>query len=391
MPKHLKIPILISVLSLIAVNFLLAQEKKQKNWTLDGYVSNMQSSIFTDIEEDWISNNLIHNRLNFNYYLSNTITINIEGRNRFMYGELIKNNPEYASFYENDPGFIDLTTNILEETSFILNSTIDRAKVDITINKLNIIVGRQRINWAHTFVWNPNDIFNSYSFFDFDYVEKSGSDALRLQYYTNLSSSAELSAKIDKDNRKTIAGLFRFNKWKYDIQILGGLLNDEDYVIGAGWSGNIVDAGFSGEFSYFSAKDKNSDPKNIFLSSISINYIFKNSLFLQFEVLYIDMQQKVNITSFTELFNSELTVKNLSFTKLSLFGQVSFPITPILNSTFSAMYYPEIDGYFIGPSLSYSFNDNTDFSIFFQSFSGELTTGTKEKFNMGFLRLKYCF
>ena len=34
--------------------------------------------------------------------------------------------------------------------------------------------GRQRINWGQTFVWNVNDVFNAYSYFDFDYKERPG-------------------------------------------------------------------------------------------------------------------------------------------------------------------------------------------------------------------------
>ena len=33
-------------------------------------------------------------------------------------------------------------------------------------------------------VWNPNDLFNAFSFVDFDYEERPGSDALRIQKYT---------------------------------------------------------------------------------------------------------------------------------------------------------------------------------------------------------------
>ena len=91
-----------------------------------------------------------------------------------------------------DQGFVDLSWNILNEQSFFLNTTIDRLWVDLNYGKFQARIGRQRINWGQTLVWNPNDIFNAYSFFDFDYIERPGSDAVRLQYYPGSSSALKL-------------------------------------------------------------------------------------------------------------------------------------------------------------------------------------------------------
>ncbi len=96
-------------------------------------------------------------------------------------------------------GWIDMSWNIVDENSFFLNTTIDRLWLDLNFNKFQARIGRQRINWGQTFVWNPNDIFNAYSFFDFDYTERPGSDAIRLQYYPSFSSAIELAAKIDSE------------------------------------------------------------------------------------------------------------------------------------------------------------------------------------------------
>jgi hypothetical protein len=109
-----------------------------------------------------------------------------------------------------------------------------------TNEKLQVTAGRQRINWGQTFVWNPNDIFNTYSYFDFDYEEKPGSDAVRVQYFLNPTSAFELAAKLDRQNKATIAGLYRFNKLNYDIQFLSGITDEQDFVAGAGWSGQIL-------------------------------------------------------------------------------------------------------------------------------------------------------
>ncbi|MCK7542259.1 MAG: hypothetical protein MZV63_70990 [Marinilabiliales bacterium] len=71
-----------------------------------------------------------------------------------------------------------------ETVSHVLNTFIDRASVDFTAGTLQVSAGRQRINWSQALVWNPNDIFNTYSSFDFDYMERPGSDAVRVDLLT---------------------------------------------------------------------------------------------------------------------------------------------------------------------------------------------------------------
>ncbi len=158
-----------------------------------------------------------------------------------------------------DPGFVDMSWNLMNENSFFLNTTVDRLWLDFNFEKFQARIGRQRINWGQTFVWNPNDIFNAYSFFDVDYIERPGSDAIRLQYYPSSSSAIELAAKMDSDNDVTVAGLGRFNKWGYDIQLLAGYSNSSDIVAGAGWSGSIGSLSFRGEGSWFHPLESFSD------------------------------------------------------------------------------------------------------------------------------------
>ena len=62
--------------------------------------------------------------------------------------------------------------------------------------------------------WNPNDIFNTYNLLDFDYEERPGSDAIRIQYYLGDFSKIEVAAKkgSSKDDH-IVAAMYKFNKW----------------------------------------------------------------------------------------------------------------------------------------------------------------------------------
>ena len=387
----IKYLLLVSIFLIMLPVTSAGQDTIPKRLSLNGYVTNMQSFMFQSLNDNWTIDNLIHNRLNFKWNnKSDNFKAALELRNRLIIGESASTIPGYAKMIDTDNGFVKLSDNLLNGNSYVLNSKIDRAYIDYTKDKFQVTIGRQRINWGQCFTWNPNDLFNTYSFFDFDYVEKPGSDAIRLQYYTSNTSTLEFAIKEDNNHNVTSAFLYRFDKWNYDIQFLGGILNEQDYVIGTGWSGNIKGASFRGEISYFQPKHNFADTTGILVVSLGTDYTFKNSFMLQFEVLY-NQNKGSGVTNFVDFYNESLSAKNLSFTTVTFMLQGSYPITPLFNVSLAGMYFPKLNGIFLGPSFTWSLTNNLDFSLFVQSFAGQLVKGQTEHFNFGFLRLKWNF
>ncbi len=390
---------------LIIVSVELTAQEELKKWELNGYITNMQIFQFQDVDSNWINDNLIHNRLNFIWYPNDKWTFKAGLRNRIFTGESVKFIPRYSDLLvDADQGWMPMSWNVIDAQSVILNMTFDRLYLQYETGNFSASVGRQRINWGKTFVWNPNDLFNAYSFFDFDYPEKPGSDAIRLQYYTGTASSVELAANIKTvknridavdENKYTVAGLWRFNKWEYDFQILAGWFETNELAVGGGWSGAIKNFDFKGEFSYLYPTDNMKDTSGQFLASVYLGYIFPNTLNFQFEFLYTDIPAD-GITSFYQYYYQPLSVKTLSFTEYNLFGQIAYQLTPLLNVNIAGMYYPKIKGYYFGPSIDYSFTDNLYVSMVLQTFSGETPdpiSGIKErnKATFMFIRLKWSF
>ena len=235
----------IAVMLTIAV-FPLFPQGKQKAITLNGYLTSMQSAMFDSLSGPFQYDNLLHNRLNFKGYINEHLTFIAEFRNRLFTGDMVRSSRAYSEMTGTDPGLLDLSWNVINKNSFFLNSKVDRLSFDLNYGKFQARIGRQRINWGQSLVWNPNDIFNAYSFFDFDYVERPGSDAVRLQFFTSFSSVAEIAVKADNEHNITAAGLYRFNKWGYDLQFLAGYVNSEDIVVGVGWSGALGGISFRG-------------------------------------------------------------------------------------------------------------------------------------------------
>ena len=378
---------------MLVANGLRGQEKI----SLNGYISDIHSVYH--VPDEWLWENSFQDRFKLMAYPTDWLSGSIQLRSRIITGNTVRKFPGYAKGLAGDPGWMDLTWmydgNLGDNAGYILASSMDRLWLQASFGNLEIKAGRQRINWGQTFVWNPNDIFNSYSYFEVDYPERPGSDALRLSYYTGNASTIELVAKLDSADRLTAAGYFRFNTLGFDIQLLGGIYQEEDLILGTGWSGNIGSSAFRGEVSYFRDLEQFRDTSAYLMSSIGFDYTFSNSLMVQIEGLYSAFAKDLDVYSFLQFYSGNLDVKNLGFTEWSFFGNVSYPLTPLINGGFATIWYPEWKGVYLGPSFDLSLNNNIVLSLILQHFTAEFEDpfGVKNRENntFGFLRLKWSF
>ena len=381
-------------LSCLLILFSL-QGFSQENFSFKGYLKYLNMYYHPEvtmegIEADHLGMSLVHNRLNFKWYATEKITGTLEVRNRLFFGQIVKKFPDYKQFVDIDNGYFGLSTVVFSSDILFLHSSVDRLYFEYSSGKWQASIGRQRINWGINLVWNPNDIFNTFSYFDFDYEERPGTDAVKIQYYTGTTSSAELVYKIgDNANEMALAGMYRFSKWDYDFQFLGGWVGT-DYVLGGGWAGDIKGGGFRGEVSWFNPREKESSSKEALVASVSGDYTLKNSLYLHAGFLFnsIGTTGKAGGRSF---FDQNLSAKSLSLARYSLFAQASIPFTPLFSGSLSGMLNPCDGSSYVGPSLTYSLGNNLELMATGQMFFGR--TGT-EFGGIGqaiYARLKWAF
>ena len=82
---------------------------KERSWSFNGYVKDMQTVIVHKVDENWVTSNLIHNRLNFKWNISKSVTFCLEERNRFYWGELTSLSPQYKDFVAYDNGLVNMS------------------------------------------------------------------------------------------------------------------------------------------------------------------------------------------------------------------------------------------------------------------------------------------
>jgi hypothetical protein len=403
-----------------------AQTKAQK-FRFSGFLESLnttwipQGDVYNTLGiDDWQMQGSIYNRLNFWYTPTTNLEFYVGMCNNFVFGPMLTTYTDlfnlaglsYSNLVTYDPGFMDLTFTIAESKSYILYTNFDRANVKWTLDKFELTVGRQRINWGQNLIWNPNDIFNAYNFLDFNYVERPGSDAILMEYYTGDFSSVQLAGKlsyiqvvedtstlvIKEELKLTAAAMYRFSKWNYDWQVFGGVM-ETDATAGLGWAGSIAGAGFTGEVSWFRNMDKFTDTTSVWVASIGMNYTFRNSLFVNLSGIYnsagatgpANAGTGSVLGSFSNVFASSLNAKTLTRSKFDLFGQLSYPATPLINLDFSCIFNPYDKSGYVGPTMNISLTDNIALGLVGQLFWGDTMTEYGDIGQMFFLDLKWSF
>ena len=357
--RILKTNFFLFFLIIISCIELQGQEKKAE-FTLSGYINYLPSYLeFKGLNhQESQTNHLIHNRLNIRGYIQENFSIGLELRNRILFDE---------GTFNTDDGYFDLSHYFINNSKFKLHSMIDRMWLKYQKEKIEISVGRQRVNWGINTIWNSNDLFNAYNFIDFDYIERPGSDVIRFQYTGDDLSSLDIVYKPSTlENSSVIAALYKMNKMGYDFQFLLANYYD-DIALGGGWAGNIKNAGFKGEITYFISED--SSEKNSTSLSTSIDYSFKNGFYILASHLYnsngFSDPYGFNLQAVTQ---NVLSPKNLMPSKNSYLIQASAFITPAINASFTLLYGEGINFFFFSPNISYEINSSLDASIIGQFF-----------------------
>lgn len=370
-----------------------------------GYAKYLFGTTKYPLYNERFNDHLIHARLNTRWYPFSSLTAALEFRFRAYYGESVEKIPNFLDQIKSHHEFADLDAVLWDKGKTLGYLETDRLWLDWVKDNFEVTVGRQRIAWGTSWVWNPTDLFNPQSPLDFDYEELPGTDALRFQYYTGPVTKVEAAVRPAKTiDRVIAAGLISLNKWDYDFNIIGGIKNNR-WVLGGGWSGDILDAGFRGEFTVTQKpgiiqKYKNltvlipvykpissfKDP--VFSFVLSGDYTFPSSFYIHTEVMYYNAGK----TEYTGLYQQEaLDLGMLSPSRWSVYQEFSYDITPLLRGSLFGILNPDDKSYVIVPSASYSVITNLDLYVIALLFSGNTYTQYGDYGSSLYVRVKYSF
>lgn len=354
-----------------------------KKITLNGYIKTLQNWQFPDNGKVY-SNQLLHNRFNVKWNINASLTLAGEWRNRMITGDELKSTNNYLQMLKNPNDIWDLSVAWVDKPDLIILSNTERLWLSYKKNKWFVRAGRQRINWSTTTTWNPNDIFNTYNFLDFDYEERPGCDALQTRYLINSSSNIEIAAGYSGQTGKMIAGIKYFKQVsRWDIQAIAGIY--ENYTTaGASFAGNIKDAGIKGEFQYF-----NQGTSNIMNLAMEADYLFKKGWYGKIGLLYNSEGLTESIKDRTALHFKMTPLRQMPAAwNIEVTTQKEF--SPLIKAGTTFIFSPLTNMLILIPNCSISLSDNLEANIVIQQFILKENNWNSVVSN-GFIRMKYSF
>jgi len=387
--------------------FFLQPIHAQDSWETYGYAKYLFSVTNNKLSTDNLYDHQIHLRLNNRWYATDNLTAGVEFRIRGFYGGLVENQPQFKQSVITNYPHENLETVFWNRKTSLGYGQIDRLFLNYNYEDWQFTLGRQRIAWGTSFVWNITDLFNPQSVLDFDYEEMPGSDALRIQYYTGVAGRLELALKpSDNKFERTAALLWLFNKWNYDFYLIGAWQFNKP-LFAAAFAGDIYGAGFRGEFKMTDAVSEkqlegafspfpnysDSDKQNI-SAVISLDYTFPSSLYLHSEFLYNSIGKTKKYSNFVEKYSFSLQTSKvglLSPSRYSLFFETAYDLHPLVRGTFFVLHNPQDHSSIFVPSLSWSVITNLDLYLIGFVSDGQSLSEFGEAGKAFFLRTKFSF
>ena len=349
---------------------------------VSGYVKYLQSSLLVGGEfagvppallDQFLGNavhdHLIHHRMDVRIALSRQWHLQVGWRNRLFYGD----QPRLFGLIGEDYGRevdrfandrIDLSILPLNKRSWVIHSILDRASLEWRGLNDEIRIGRQRVNWGVATLWNPNDLLNAFSFIDFDYEERPGSDALRWTHYFRDFSNLDVAIHPgDSLTGSTLAAVYRGYRKGVNYQILAGF-HQGDIAFGGGWEANLGQAAWKVEGTVFLPIQSLEGARDNVVVALTTDWTrsWENGLLMGFGYL-LNTGARADAALLADL-NERVSARNLYPYRHSIFLQSSYAFTPLFTGALALVYSP-VDGHpvFLSPVLSYSLATNWDLDL----------------------------
>ena len=264
-----------------------------------------------------------------------------------------------------DQHYVDMALDPLDNSTVHWRADVYRMYLRTTGRRADFVVGRQRIAWGTGRLWNPTDLFNPTSPLQIEPGEKRGADAVYAALRPIDGLQIELAGAIgsDEDDRRwgaragTAVG-------SYDMSAMAGRFRDST-VAGFDFSGYLGGAGFRGEFSHTWAPGGD----RYWRAVLSFENAFRGGLIFMAEYLYnggnigeITPEVIENLASF-----DAITTINRHFMAI----QLTRELTPLIYGSLLAIFEAEENGFFLFPSISYSWKQDIDVIVGAQLFLAE--------------------
>ncbi|MDK2909809.1 MAG: hypothetical protein PWR20_1376 [Bacteroidales bacterium] len=337
----------------------------------------------------WFSDQTLENRLELKWDVVPWLRLVAQARNRFIYGDFVENIPNYASLISGTNEFVDLSFLWAEGRSFIGHTEFDRLFAQVNVSRFELTLGRQRVNWGIDLVWNPNDLFNTFSYLNLEYPECPGTDAVSMKIYTSSLSYVEAVYQPQKTADSSAYGIrYRGNFTHSDFQALAARMAGYD-VLGGGLSSELGQFAIRSEVSYFRAHKSNE--KSGWVATLSADRSLGSNSFVQFGVLFNAFGSSDIYEPFSLIEPQAQNPMMLSRGKINLFVGANTTMATLFTPSIALLGNPSDGSAVVIPGLSYSASDNLTLALTAMLLTGDRTDEYPNIGQLAYLKVQWNF
>ncbi|MCP4725416.1 MAG: hypothetical protein GY863_10290 [bacterium] len=263
--------------------------------------------------------------------------------------------------------------------NFANREFLDNAYLKIAFNRFDLTVGKQQVSPGTGYAWNPTDIFNTKNVLDPTY-EQPGQNAVRADI--PIGSSSNLMLLYSPENDPQHSG--KFIRYKatlghFDISVLGGerywslsdfntfvFRQERRRITGMDIAGELFGIGVWSEWAY-----NNMEISEDFLEGlIGFDYTFESGLYMLNEFYHNEQGKSDHNNYGLNDWIRNFYAETRALSRDQWYSYLSYPATDLLNIGASAIASLNDGSFAIVPMAIYNFDDNLDFTIFGNFYSG---------------------
>jgi len=269
------------------------------------------------------------------------------------------------------------------------HTQLDRLLAQLRFGQAELTIGRQRINWGMDLTWNPNDIFNTFSYLNLEYPERPGTDAVNLKFYTGSLSFVEAVFQPQKDIDSSAYGFrYKATKGSTDLQLIFTNMATH-YVAGGGFTAGLGQVALRSEFSYFHSHV--SEQKNGVVGTLSTDRPFANSGFFQFGMLFNSFGSSNVNSPFSFIEPQVQNPMTLSRGKINVMAAISGTIQTLFTPSLAILANPRDGSAVIIPSISYSASNDLTLGLTTMLLTGKHSSEYPNTGQLAYLKMQWNF
>lgn len=258
----------------------------------------------------------------------------------------------------------DTDHTITDKKHVYWRHSLYRANIKYYKSPVQVIAGKQAIDWSRMRFYHPFDLFNPISPLDIEKDEKMGVDALNLEFTPQGFASINFICAPNRTMEKTSFGLKLSKKVRdYDLSLIAADIK-KDKTAGFGFDGYLWEAGLRGELSF----TKRDNKRKFFRGIVGLDHNFTPKLYTIAEYFYNGGAEK----DAAQFLNSyEFSRRAITMRRHVLGGGAEYELTGITKLANYLFYDFEGNSLFYNPEIKHNLLTNLDLSLGAQLFTGD--------------------